>query len=314
MSVALFRSYFGLSREDGTYGATGTLGTRFIPVLSFSPGWKDEVEYIVDKGVRGVPSMDFAMYQGTRRTRGGYEHYFYPDNCGVFLRGIFGGETVSGATAPFVHTFGSTDTPPSYSLYDFYGLASGSSERRILGAQLERVEISYSRANGALTVKPTWVGAGSTGIATITASFTTVDPFRGWEAVMDIAGTTNTRLLEFTSVLSRSVDLIYGGSNTQAPNNRETGPLEHTGKLVAYASTSLEFDRFLANTTGAFGVTMTDSTNTLAWTITDWRIEDVSLDRGGNYARWDVSWRGLYSATDTGPGRVALTVQSSCTF
>lgn len=313
MSVALWRSHFGLVRE-ATYGSTGILGARFIPVLSYTPGWKDELEYVVDKGIRGTASMDFAMYTGTRRSRFGSEHYFYPDNCGVFLRGIFGGETVSGASAPFAHTFGSTDTPPSYTLYDFYGLGSGSSERMIVGAQLESVEISFTRANGALTVRPTWVGFGSTGVAESSDSYTTEAPFRGWEAVIDYAGTTNTRILEFTSRLTRSVDLIYGGSNTQQPNARSIGPLEHTGTLTVYATASTELDRFLANTTGALGVTMTDSTNTLAWTITDWRIEDVSLDRGGSFARWDVSWRGLYSATDTGPGRIALTVTSSCEF
>lgn len=313
MSVALFRSHVGYVRET-TYGSTSALGSRYIPVLSFNPGWKDEQEYIVDKGIRGAPSMDFAMYQGTRRTRAGYESYFYPDNCGIFLRGIFGGETVSGATAPFTHTFGSTDTPASYSLFDFYGLGSGSSERLILGAQLESVEFSFTRANGALTVRPTWVGFGSTGYAETTDAYTTQAPFRGWEAVMDYAGTTNTRILEFTSRLTRSVDLIYGGSNTQNPNARTIGPLEHTGTLSVYANASTELDRFLANTTGTFGVTMADSTNSLTWTITDWRIEDVSLDRGGNFARWDVSWRGLYSATDTGPGSIALVVTSSCEF
>lgn len=313
MSVALFRSHFGLARET-TYGSTSALGQRFIPVLSYTPGWKDEIEYIVDKGIRGAPSADFAMYQGTIRARFGSEHYFYPDNCGVFLRGIFGGETVSGASAPYTHTFGTTDTPASYTLYDFYGLGTGSSERKLVGAQLERVEFSFTRANGALTVRPTYIGFGSTGVAEQTDSYTTEAPFRGWQATIDIAGTTNTRILEFTSVLARPIDLIYGGSNSQSPNARNIGPLEHTGTLAVYASTSLEFDRYLANSTGGFGVTLTDSTNTLAWTFTDWRIEDVSMDRGGNFARWDVSWRALHSATDTGPGRVALTVQSSCEF
>lgn len=313
MSVALFRSHFGLARET-TYGSTSALGSRYIPVLAYNPGWKDEVEYIVDKGIRGAPSMDFAMYQGTRRSRFGAEHYFYPDNCGVFLRGIYGGETVSGATAPFTHTFGSTDTPPSYTLLDFYGLGAGSSERKLLGAQLERVEFSFTRANGALTVRPTWVGMVSSGATETTDTYTTEAPFRGWQATIDIAGTTNTRILEFTSILSRSVDLIYGGSNTQNPNARSIGPLEHTWTLSVYGSTSLEFDRFLANSTGSLGITMTDSTNTLAWTITDARIEDVTLDRGGNFARWDVSGRGLHSATDTGPGSIVLTVQSSCEF
>ena len=313
MSVAIFRNHIGYSRE-ATYGTTGTLGTRYIPVLAFNPGWKEEIEYIVDKGIRGAPAMDFAMYQGTVKTRLGYESYFYPDNCGIFLRGIFGGETVSTGAAPFTHTFGSTDTPPSYTLYDFYGLGSGSSERRIVGAQLESVEIAFTRANGALTVRPTWVGWGSTGVVESVDTYTTQAPFRGWEAVIDYAGTTNTRILEFTSRLVRPVELIYGGSNTQNPNAREPGPLEHTGTLSVYASNSTEFDRFLANSTGALGVVLSDSTNSLTWTITDFKIEDVTLDRGGAYARWDVSWRGLYSATDTGPGRIALVVQSSCEF
>ena len=176
------------------------------------------------------------------------------------------------------------------------------------------MEFSFTRANGALTVRPAWVGYGSTGYAEQTDSYTTEAPFRGWQAVMDFGGSTNTRILEFTSRLARSVDLIYGGSNTQNPNARSIGPLEHTGTLSVYATNSTEFDRFLANTTGTFGVVMTDSTNSITWTITDWRIEDVSLDRGGNFARWDVSWRALHSATDTGPGRVALVVTSSCEF
>lgn len=313
MSVATYKSYFGLARET-TYGSTSALGQRFIPVLSFNPGWKDEVEYVVDKGIRGAPSMDFAMYQGVVKSRGGYEHYFHPDVAGVFLKGIFGGETVSGASAPYTHTFGATDLPPSYTLYDSYGLVTGSSARKIVGAQLESIELTYSRSNGAMTVKPTWVGAGSTGVAAQTYSFSTVDPFRGWEAVMAIAGTTNARILDLTMRFARPVDLIFGGSNSQAPNAREVGPLEHTGSFSVYGSTSLEFDRYLANSTGAFSVVLTDSTNVFTLAITDFRIEDVSMDRGGNYARWDVKYRALHSGTDTGPGNIALTVQSSCQF
>lgn len=314
MSVATFRHHFGLARET-TYGSTSALGTRYIPVLSFDPGWKDNVEYIVDKGVRGSPSMDHAMYQGVRSGSWQGSHYFHPDVAGVFLRGIYGGETVSSTSAPYVHTFGTTDRPASYTLFDFYGVAAGSSERMILGAQLERVELQWSRENGALVVRPQWVGFGSTGYATLTPSYSTGDPFRGWQATVAIAGTTNARVLDFTSILSRApVKLIYGGSNTQAPNNREVGPLEHTGKLTVYGSTSLELDRYLANSTGALSVTMSDSTNTLAWDITNWRIEDVVIDRGGGYSRWDVTWRALHDSSDTGPGRVALTVASSCEF
>lgn len=316
MSVAAFRSHFGLSREESTgYGSTGSLGVRYIPVLSFDPGWKDNVEYVVDKGIRGTPSMDHAMYQGVRSGSWQGSHYFHPDVAGVFLRAIYGGETVSSTSAPYTHTFGTTDRPPSYTLWDYYGVSAGSSERIITGAQLERVEFAWNRQNGALVVRPQWVGFGSTGHATLTPSYSTEDPFRGWQAVFAIAGTTNARILEFTSVLSRApVSLIYGGNNTQAPNNREVGPLEHTGSFVAYGSTSLEFDRFLANSTGALSVVMANSTNSLTWTITNWRIEDVTIDRGGGYARWDVRWRALHSGTDSGPGSVALVVASSCEF
>lgn len=313
MSVATFRSHFILARET-TYGSTSALGTRSIPVQSFDPGWKDIVDYTVDKGIRGAPSMDFAMYQGVRSGRWTGSHFFHPDVAGVFLRAMYGGETVSSTSAPFTHTFGTTDRPPSYSLYDSYGLVTGSSERIIRGAQLERLEYAFSRETGVLTVTPTWLGFGSTGVAAQTASYSTADPFRGWQATIAIAGTTNIRILELAGTLSRQVTLIYGGSNTQAPNDREVGPLEHTGSFVAYASTSLELDRYLANSTGALNVVLSDSTNSLTLNITDWRIEDVDSDRGSGFAKWDVQWRALHSATDTGPGSMALVVASSCEF
>ena len=163
-------------------------------------------------------------------------------------------------------------------------------------------------------MRPSWVGYASTGFAQTTDAYTTEAPFRGWQAVMSIAGTTNTRLLDLNLSLSRSVDLIYAGNNTQNPNAREVGPLEVTGTLSAYASTSLEWDRYQANSTGALSVVMTDSTNSITLTITDFRIEKTTLDRGGNYARWNASFRGLHSATDSGPASIACVVQSSCEF
>lgn len=314
-SVAIYRSHFGLVREDTGYGSTSsTLGSRYIPVLSYDPGWEDDLERIVDKGIRGAPSMDFAMYTGVSRTRGGYSHYFYPNEVGVFFGAIFSSGVVSGSSAPYTHTWGSTDVPQSWTLYDFYGLGAGSSERKIVGAQMEKLEWTYSRASGAMTLKPSWVGFPSTDIAETTDSYGTDIPFRGWQAVMSIAGTTNTRILDFTANFSRSVDLIYGGSNLQAPNAREVGPMEVTGTMSVYASTSLEFDRYVANSTGNFILTATDSTNVVTFTATDFRIEKATVDRGGNYSRWNVNWRALHNATDSGPCSVALTVQSSCGF
>ena len=317
MSIAIYRSHFGMVRET-TYGSTSALGARYIPVMSYDPGWEDELERIVDEGIRGAASKDFAIYTGVSRSRGGYSFHFYPNTCGTFLYGIFGGVLISTGAQGSTHLFGATDVPPTYTLADFHGAALG--ESLIRGAIMERVDFAYSKNSGTLTVKPTWVGNASTQVAETTDSYSTDSPFRGWQATVSATASTamNLRTLDFNISLSRPVYQIWGGSNTQIPNAFTVGPLEVTGSITSYGTTFSELTAYQANSTGTLTVQLDDvastNTNTLLFTMNNVRFEKVTLDRGGDYSRWTTNFRALHNATDSGPATVSLSIASSCSF
>ena len=317
MSIALYRSHTGWIRET-TYGSTSALGARYIPVLSYDPGWEDELERVVDEGIRGAPSKDFAIYTGISKSRGGYTYHFYPDTCGIFLFGIFGGELISTGAQGSTHLFGATDVPPTYTLADFHGAALG--ESLIRGAIFERVDFAYSKNAGTLTVKPSFVGNASTQVAETTDSYSTAAPFRGWEATVSATASTamNLRTLDVSLSFARPVYQIWGGSNTQVPNAFTVGPLEVTGSITSYGTTFSELTAYQANSTGSLTIQLDDvastNTNTFLLTCSNVRFEKVTLDRGGDYSRWTTSFRALHNATDSGPATVALSVASSCGF
>ena len=309
----MYRSHVGWTRET-TYGSTSALGTRYIPVLSFDPGWEDELERVVDEGIRGAPSKDFAIYPGISKSRGGYSYHFYPDTCGIFLYGLFGGVLISTGTAGSTHLFGATDVPPSYTLADFHGAALG--ETIIRGALFERLDFAYSKNAGTLTAKPSFVGNASTQVAETTDSYSTDRPFMGWEATVSATASTamNLRTLDFNLSIARPVFQIWGGSNTQTPNAFTVGTLEVTGSLTSYGTTFSELAAYQANSTGSLSVTLNDSTNSLIFTMSNVRFEKVTLDRGGDYSRWTTNFRALHNATDSGPATVSLSIASSCSF
>lgn len=321
----VWRSHVSFVREQ-TYGSTGSGSAVYIPVLTYDT-WEDNRERVLDNAFRAVPSKDFAVYSGVNSGRTGYTWYFYPDVMGRFLKGIFGAEAVTQTTVGNrgVHTFGSTDTPASETIYDFYGVAG--SERRFHGSQMQSMNLSFETQTGALQMKNEWLSfAASTGISETTFSYTGtsgVIPHRGWQATLALANSTNLRLLRFNVDLKRAVDLIYGANNSQNPSAREVGPLEITGSLSFYGGTSsggsteTEYTLFRNNTSTSMVIDLQDSTaalstaNGLTLTFSNANFYPATLDRSGNYVRWDVPFRALHNVTDSGPAAFALAIAST---
>lgn len=319
MSNQTWRSHVGFARE-ATYGSTGTGSVVYIPILSYDE-WEDDRERIVDSAPRAQPSKDYFVYAGVNGGRTGYTWYAYLDTMNRFFKDIFGAAatvTQSSAGAHAVHNFGTTDTPLSETIYDFYGVAGA--ERRWHGMQAERLELKFDANSGAMTMKTVYRGyASSTGITETTVAYTCSVPKRGWEGALTLAGSTNNRLLAATFTFAREVGLIYSASNSQNPVNREVGPLEITGQLSFYGGTSsggstdTEYTLFRNNTSTTLSLTFFEasSSNALLIALSNANFAPATLDRGGQYHRWDVGVRGLYNTSDSGPGYVATTIAST---
>lgn len=320
--ASIYRSHVAHIREPAYGSSSGSSSNAmYIPVTSFDE-WEDDRERILDSGIRGLGAKDYFVYQGVNRGRFGWTSMFYPNLMTRSLMDIFGREVVtqSSAGAVAVHTFGSTDLPNSAMWLEYYGVPG--SERAWRGQQMERLELKFDVGSGAMTAKTVYVGYGpSSGIAENTASFTSDTPFRGWQGALTLAGSTNNRLIGFNLTIQREVNLVYSAINSQSPVSREVGALEVFGTATFYGGTSsggsteTEYNLFRNGTSTSLALAMsqTSSSNSdaLSISLANCAFYPVTLDRGGSFVRWNVSFRGFYNGTDSGPASIGLSISTT---
>lgn len=319
--ASIWRSHLGHAREQ-SYGTTGTGSVFYIPVTSYDT-WDDNRERILDSGIRGLGSKDYFIYQGVNQARLGHTWMAYPTLTLRLFMDMFGLETVTatsaGSTAG-VHTFGSTNLPPSATLYDFYG--SSAAERRFHGAQMESMELKFDAASGAMMLKTSYRSyAASTAIPETSVSYSSDIPVRGWEGALTLAGSTNNRLINLSLNLQREVNLVFSASNSQNPISREVGPLEITGTAVFYGGTSsggstdTEYMLYRNNTSTSLSLVLAEpgasSQNIMAIALSNLNFYPVTVDRGASFVRFNAPFRALHNTSDSGPGSIAITTPST---
>src|SRR5467141_3094086 len=137
--IPTFLTQIGLAKETtwGTPIAPTTLD-QFMPVLNPKP--VDDIDTILDNGLRSLAGKDQGYYQGFRIGKWSYEMHAFPEPIGHIFMGLLGTDGwASGTTHPF--TLLNTGLPPSYGIYDFYGV-SGTNTRIQAGSYFESLAIS----------------------------------------------------------------------------------------------------------------------------------------------------------------------------
>lgn len=289
----------GLAKE--TIWGTAVAPTVWVPFKTLKSS--DSIKRIIDTGIRGNLSKDYASYAGVSTGESSLDGDVYADSFGNFLLGLFGQDTITG-TAPYTHSFAlSANQPPSYTLSDYDGI----NERQYTGAMITELGLKFT-SDGELTKSAKFVSKASTIASSIhTPTFTTVSPFVGFQAALTIGGTANLNLIGGDLSIKRDNHFTFGANNSQAPTKLSIGKMEVTGKLDFEVSDYSELNYYLNATQPIVVMTFTNGTNVLTVQMSKCDFEKVDgLDRGSEVVKISASIRGLYNATDGGPCLIKL--------
>ena len=320
-SYGTFRTHVGFATEI-TYGTT-VAAVTWIPANSYDD-FTDDQGYVMDIGGRAKASKVYAIYPGVQQGKGAYTFNYYTNECARFWARLLGTDTLGsssggaggGTVTGWQRTFTLADLPLSDTVQDFFGSTLG--DRSFAGAVYESLNFKFDRKTGLATIKPTFLSAApTTGPGTeATPSYGTDAALRGYEAVFSVGGSTKTTLLTFDLTLTRQVELIFAGNNSQKPSGFETGNFDCVGKIEFYGSTDQPYTDYRAGTQQAIELVMTDTTVGSSYArldilATKAQFTKVVPDRSGPYLRYAADFQAIHNATDAGPLQVITTISTS---
>lgn len=308
MPIISYNSRMGLAKET-VWGTAMTAPTVWCPFKTLKS--EDDVKRVIDSGKRGNLTKDFASYAGIQSSKADLEADVYPDTFGNFLMGLFGQDNVTGAS-PYTHTFKlSANQPPSYTLFDYDGI----NERVYAGAMVQELGLKFT-SEGDLSKSVKYMcKASAVGGSVHTPTFTTVSPFIGYQAAINIAGSANTRVIGGDINFKRALKFTYGANNSVNPTKLNAGTVEITGKFDFEVDDYTELNYYLNNTQPIVSVSFTSGTNVLTITMSKCDLEKIQgLDRSQDVVRVSANVRGLYNTTDGGPGAVTLVNTQSTAY
>jgi hypothetical protein len=299
MPKATANSFLGIAKE--TVPGTPVAATAFLPVTQITP--KDNLSLLDDKGYRGSLVEVYDQIAGVLNGTVDFDGDVFPDTIGFPLAGILGDLTTSGASAPFTHTFAVLNTgsgqPTSYTLNDNYVAGN----RQYPGAKFSELGFKFS-ADGLLTYSAKATTFGSVTVAAPTTSFTAVPPMVGWQGVAQIAGVTQTGLLDGEVTIKRSVTVLDSVDGTQAPAALWSGPVQVDGKATLIMEDDTALTQYLTTVKPSIDFNFTAGAGAAAVQLklhmTKCSISAADITRGKDYIEVPITWTALANTTDIG--------------
>lgn len=296
------RSFLGIAKE--VTPGTAVAASHYLPVTELSP--KDNVEMLVDAGMRGSMVEEYDTIAGPRFAEYEFGGDVFPDTIGFPLAGILGDVTTTGASAPFSHVFSTLNSgdgqPPSYTISDYYGGAAAST-RRFAGMKFSEVGFKFN-ADGLLTYSAKATGLASASATNPTPSFGAILPMAAWIGITSIGGSAVGYVTEGECTIKRSVNPIHTVDGTQDPYKIWSGPVSVEGKLTIVMEDDTEYIRYLNNTKPALDFNFTQGAST---TLTQLLLHcskaaytAAEIGRGKDYVEVGITYKGLANATDVG--------------
>lgn len=299
--------------------AAANAPTAYIPVTTLDPF--DNYTMLDDKGYRGAFVDVYNLVQGVEHSEFGVNGDVFPDTFPWYIGAIFGDESLTGAGAPYTHTFSQNNSatapsgagqPTSLTLTDFDSLTASGQARAYPASVCSDLTITWN-SEALLTYTSKWTGFPSGIVAKPTQSFTTITPSPGWAATTTIGGTFNPRLTEATVDVKRAVSIINTLDGNQKPYSIWLGPSVVTGKLTFIADDEVELLRYLNATRPSLSLDFTQGVGAalveLKYFCTTAAYRSAKVMRSKDYVEIDVEYDGLANTTDAGstggysPGR-----------
>lgn len=209
--------------------------------------------------------------------------------------------------AQYTHTFAQSSTirPPSFTFSVFDNI----DYRAWPGAMMTELAIKIDPM-GTVTFNPKYVAFPEATAASFTDTFTSVQPFLGWEWTVTNAGGASTRGLTMDITLKRDGSGIHSSNGVQAPRETFVGALEMDGTYKAIYENLTDYNLFLNYTQTPTVHTLTKPVlkggESLAFTMSQSGYSKGARDLSQTYvqASYDVS--AIVNTTDGGIVKAVL--------
>lgn len=210
-------------------------------------------------------------------------------------------------TTTTTHTFKQVSSgvrPPAYSITVFDGVDT----RGWAGCVMSDLGIKID-PKGTVTFNPKFSGFPEAAQSTFTPTYTTLQPWLGWQWNMTNAGGASTRGLTYDLSLKRAVEVIHSSDGTQGPREIFAGALEADGAYKAIYESLTDLNLFLNYTQSPASALISQPAQvggaqiggaSLALTMTQSGWHKGQRDLGGTYVQASFNLSGIQNATDAG--------------
>lgn len=294
-----FEQQIGIAKETTPF--TGVNPTVGMPITGGT--LQAMIEEIYDEGRRGVASADFAAIQGAGHGEFSLEGFVYPESIGWLLKGMLGGEAVTGAGDPYEHEFSAAATPPTFTIEDTI-IGGSNGGLRLTGSTLGSLGFSFDAGAGVLAYTSQWMGGIPSKVTPQALTFPTTAGLAGWRAAVTSTNIAS-RIASGEINISRELQVVHTGTATQGPRNIAQGPIRVEGSFLLSLEDLTDFDRYLTDLTQSFVVVFDKATDNrrVEFTMTEcnFNAEPWEPDRGGVAVFQRLSFRAIHNSTDGGP-------------
>src|SRR5215472_3870534 len=295
---------YKIETTAGTYRApTAAQDFSFYTIVKV----EDIIDDILDQSFRGQAARDQGYYGGFRSARITITQPLAQLNSGHIFKAWLGQVATTGGADPFTQTFTELDAaPPTYSISVFD--ATITNTRAFTNCVLQKNTIK-SGAKGLVTSESVWLGKFDvTTNAKPAAVYDTAPHYVPFEGAPTIAGSANTRMLDFQMIMEREVEVVPGFTGTQDISTVSGGRISVTGTMLFAPSDNTEIDQYRTNTQPTVSLLWTNTaSHTLTIQMTKCAIINGSfLDQTAPFLKWNAKYQGINNATDTGPAKIVL--------
>jgi hypothetical protein len=282
-------------------------GTPVVPDVTFpimDGSGVPQLTATYDDGKRGVATADFDALLDAGHGEMSFEGWYYPETIAHAIMGLFGTDTISGASDPYTHTFSLNVDVPSYTIEETY-LAGASGGVQYAGSRFGSLSFNWDASGGALGYNATAMGKIPTVVTPAAPAISIETAFEGWQATVTSTGLTTPCVVTQGEInLTRDLQVIHTGCDSKDPSFINAGAMSVEGSLqVAFNNMAL-FNLFLAGTRQSLVISFVKGTpeRSIVFTMTDcfFGAAPPEWDRSGISVLMRLSFRGIYNLTDAG--------------
>jgi len=257
-------------------------------------------------------NVEYAI-TGTPTGSGPYTIPLLQAVAGAPLQLQFAHSSGAAVTTTTTHTFRQNNTgvrPPSYT----FTLYDAVDTRAWPGCVMSDLSIKID-PKGTVTFNPKFAGFPEQTASPFTPTYSSQQPFLGWQWLMANAGAPSTRGMTLDLSLKRATDVIHSSDGTQGPREIFAGALEVDGSYKAIHENQTDMTLFLnyaqlpvtaqLQAPPALGVNQVGGCS-LAITLSQAGFHKGQRDLGSTYVQANYSLSGIANSTDNGVVQAVL--------